>query len=281
MSVKKKILLAFDGSRYSEMALNFAIGLCKENGNQLTGIFVEDLSYLYMLTNIGSEPQAYEYPAALINDIEKEDMKVIGQSISAFKNKCSDAGINFNVHLDKGVPAGELIKESIYADLLLIGYQVYFSNMNERSNETLKDFLEGAHCPVWVVPESMHDIKEIIFTADDKGSSAWAIKQFMQIFGDVFKNKKATLLSARNNAGAEPENELLILDYLRLNFPDIRLEVRIGKAEEEIPRFAESVDSGMLVMGAYGRGFISRLFRKSAAEKIIATGTVPVFIAHR
>jgi len=281
MSIKKKILVAFDGSHYSGPVLDFAISLCKGNGNQLTGLFIEDLSYIYMLTNIGTEPQTFEYPTALLDDIEKEDLKAIDQNITLFKNKCAEAGINFNAHLDKGVPAAELVKESAFADILLIGYQTYFSNLNQASSETVQDFLKGSHCPVWVVPQVANDIHEIIFAYDGHESSVWAIKQFILLFGDNYKHKKATLLRIINNPGEDLGNEPLILDYLRLNFPAIEHEVRVGKPEVEIPQFAENMPGSLLIMGSYGRGFISRLFKKSAAEKVIESGSVPVFIAHR
>src|SRR5688500_18864155 len=98
----KKILAAFDGTKYSEGASKYAIELAKATDSMLVGIFVQDMRYLNF-----TYAYAWDQPFIDFNSIEtsqKEEKEKIDLNIKLFKGACEARGVHHKTHLDKGVP---------------------------------------------------------------------------------------------------------------------------------------------------------------------------------
>lgn len=61
----------------------------------------------------------------------------------------------------------------------------------------------------------------------------------------------------------------------------IMTTLAIGRAHLEIVRHAESIDAGMVVLGAHGGNFVRELFLGSTAEKVLRKHARPVLIVKR
>lgn len=61
----------------------------------------------------------------------------------------------------------------------------------------------------------------------------------------------------------------------------VKPTLAIGRAHLEIVRHAESIDAGMVVLGAHGGGFVRELFLGSTAEKVLRKHAHPVLIVKR
>jgi nucleotide-binding universal stress UspA family protein len=60
------------------------------------------------------------------------------------------------------------------------------------------------------------------------------------------------------------------------------LKVLAGDASEEIIDYLrDQVENVIVVLGAYGRGSISRMIHRSLADLLIAKLDTPLFIAHK
>ncbi|MEX0968036.1 MAG: universal stress protein [Bacteroidia bacterium] len=277
----KKILVAIDGSRYSETALDYALELNKREESLIIGIFIQDMSYVYMLANYGIEPQPYEYSYDIIQKVTDEDEKEIYGFIRAFNEKCRKAGVSFKVHLDRGVPAHEIVKESMFADLVVIGYQTFFGNISSAPDEgLLRDILQDAKCPVIVLPEAKKEVHHVIFAYDGKESSVFAIKQFSYLFTDLYRSGKFSFLTVLKDKDEKVKHEGLIREYLQAHFPSVQFLLRHGNPDEEISKYVAECEDCMLVMGAFGRSTLSRLFASSTAKSILHAKAIPAFIAH-
>src|SRR3954471_17401777 len=105
----KKILAAFDGTRYSEGASKYAIEIAKSTGSLLVGVFVQDMRYLNF-----TYAYAWDQPFIDYNSIEtsqKEEREKIDLNIKLFKDACAAQGVHHKIHLDKGVPLQALLDE--------------------------------------------------------------------------------------------------------------------------------------------------------------------------
>ncbi len=282
----KKILVAFDGSLYSESALNYAIGISKtEKGNIITGIFIEDLDYAYMFSNFGIDPTGYELSGeygGYVDELKQSQEEIIQQSREAFINRCEKSKVNYTTHYDEGVTALELVHESTFADLLIIGYQTYFSNTDAEGNQkVLKDILRDAKCPVLVVPETKKPIENIIFTYNGQDDSVYAIKHFTYLLKPNFENVNYQLLHVQESKGKVVINEDLIREYLHQHYPEINYQLLEGKPEKTIQEFTDSYPNALLVLGSFGKNALSRLLASSIGKEFLNQKSTPVFIAHR
>lgn len=57
---------------------------------------------------------------------------------------------------------------------------------------------------------------------------------------------------------------------------DVTTEIVIGHADEEILKFAQTVEADLIVMGTHGRKGIEKLFVGSTAEKVVRSSKIPV-----
>ena len=67
-------------------------------------------------------------------------------------------------------------------------------------------------------------------------------------------------------------------DFVAEHFPDVQVkaEVVVGYAAEEILSLAENEDADLIVMGTHGRKGIDRILFGSVAEKVVKNSTRPV-----
>ena len=72
--------------------------------------------------------------------------------------------------------------------------------------------------------------------------------------------------------------EKAMADFVAEHFPDVQVkaEVVVGYAAEEILSLAENEDADLIVMGTHGRKGIDRILFGSVAEKVVKNSSRPV-----
>ena len=77
-----------------------------------------------------------------------------------------------------------------------------------------------------------------------------------------------------------PDNRLME-EFMKRYLPKAEFIVLKGEAEETIAAYLkQQKDNALVVLGAYRRGRISRWFRQSMADFLMANTKFPLFIAH-
>ena len=274
----KKILVAFDGTVFSEGALNYAFHLSEDGGAMIVGVFIEDLSYVGYATLFGED--YFSFDPTLLEKMEHEAEGKINESIKKFETICRERAINCKVHLDKGVPVNELVRESLFADLIVIGYRTFFSNVAGEAS-FLKDILSDSQCPVVAVPENFQNIQSLVLTFDGRAHSVYAIKQFAQIFAGLSDKLQVTLLSIRKTKEEMLEYEDLMKEYLSIHYKNVTYETLTGQPDEAILNVAERMMNPLIVMGAFGRTGLSRFFSRSTASRLLKEQSLPIFVSHK
>ena len=70
-------------------------------------------------------------------------------------------------------------------------------------------------------------------------------------------------------------------EFLKRHFPGAAYTVIKGSPEVEIINYLKGEkDTSLVVLGAYRRGLVSRWFRPSMADGLMAGLKLPLFIAH-
>lgn len=203
--------------------------------------------------------------------------------ISLFEEKALQRKLRYKIHHDFEMTGYDIVKQSIYADLLVFSYNIFFNQEDNRPDSTfLYQLLKGCRCPVLILPALTEKIDNVIFTYDGKESSVFAIRMFSTLFSEQMKDKEVTILTVTPSAEEEIKNEKLLLELVKQHHSNVGVQLLEGtNISDEIISFAESVDNPLLVMGAYGRSHISNLFLPSVAKNILKTSRFPMFIAHK
>ncbi|MCQ6958754.1 universal stress protein [Mucilaginibacter aquariorum] len=275
----KKLMLAIEAERPDAQSLEFGIYLAQLTGSPLTGIFLEDLP--------GSSPGVkFAYGSVYVESINSGKQpeltykeKVAEENIRKFKAVCEAQGVKYQVHRDQNVPLDDLLSESRYADIIIAGPALFATEPLEAPAGMVKSLLAKAECPVIVAPHRTRPMDKVLFAFDGSPSALFAVKQFTYLF-PALSGADVTVLHADeeavfNEADKEKIYEYLTMHYSRITFKDLR-----GKAREELFDYCLREVNAVLVIGAYGRNWLSNLIRTSAADLVLKLNNLPVFITH-
>lgn len=277
----KTLVALEENAGFNNNVINICRDLfCDKNENLFVGLLVKDLSYITSLSAYVGEPALVDYmPYDLISDEDRKKAEVI----SVFEERIKKAGFKYQIYNDFRLTSRELIKQSTYADLMILSYQAFLNKTNKEPDTSLiYQILKGSRCPVMILPMNISNIDNIIFTYDGKESSVFAIRAFSNLFSKYTKDKEVSILTVMPSADEEIKNEKLLLDLVRQHYNNVGVQLLEGSnISDEISNFADSVENPLVVMGAYGRSHISNLLLPSVAKDILKKSRTPLFIAHR
>lgn len=273
----EKILLAMEGFKQNTYAIDFACYLAKLTGSRLTGVFLEGNAF-------GTGPEI----------VHKEDLEMVGevnddqlmtdpilQQVHRFREACVCREVPARVHRDRGVPLGDILKESRFSDLIVVDPETSFrKSEKEFPGQFIRDVLLAAECPVVVAPYSFDELDEVIFAYNGTSSSVFAIKQFTYLM-PVFHNKKAVVVNVHKTDGSAIEEQYKMKEWLSAHYQDVQFVNLTGDASDELFGYLLGKKDAIVVLGAYGRGILSRFLKPSHASLLLRTINLPIFIAHR
>ena len=243
---------------------------------------VKNMAYTPSLSTYFKNSTLDEYIPAGHGLLTEEDQAKT-EVISNFEKDAREAGLRYQIHNDFKITIAELVKQTTYADLLILSYQIFFNHItHEPDTSLLYQVLKGSRCPVLIIPDGMTSIKNIIFTYDSRESSVFAIRAFSGLFARSTKEKEVTILTVTPTAEEEIKNEGCLLNLVKQHYNNVGVQLLAGtRISDEIMNFAQGIENPLVVMGAYGRSTISNLIIPSVARSIIRHSNMPLFIAHR
>lgn len=273
----KKVILVFDGSNFSEGSFEFARKLNELQPVLLTGVFLPqaELGILWSYADGAGS-------SLLIPLLETSESELVQQNIQRFEKLCQANGIDYRVHKDfYDFVLTELKKESCYADLLILGSEKFYGNKGTKSpNDYLRTALHDVKCPVVLVPEKIDFPESIILAYDGSEDSVFAIKQFAYLFPEL-TNSQTLLVYANDDAEEDFPDKIQIEELSARHFSNLTMFKLDINPKKYFSIWIREKKSAMLVSGSYGRSGLSELFKKSFIKDVIATHSLPVFIAHK
>jgi hypothetical protein len=276
----KKISVAFDGLKFSNSTLNYAIEVAAGSKAFLSGVFLDDFLYhSYPVTDIYERAEIQRID---VRAIEQQDKNINQRSMERFESVCSKSQLAHVIHHNKSFAIDDLLKETIYSDLLVIGKNETFSHFKELVPTTfLRNLLVGTQCPVIVVPEEYRKTEKVILLYDGKPSSVFAIKMFNYMM-PWMRELKTEVVSVMDPKGSlELPDDPLIKEFVKCHYPDAEYTLLQGDPEIEIPAYLKNnCQNSLVVLGAYQRNQVSRWLKTSMADILIQILDMPLFIAH-
>jgi hypothetical protein len=277
----EKILLAIDAENLNVNTLDFACYVGSLTNSKITGIFLENTrnEKASAFTYLDGIP-ALDWEIDSRFEQTQIKQKRIDIQIGIFQNYCTKKGVRFEIHRDRGVPAKEMVYESRFADLMILDASTSFHKKLEGSpTEFARDILKDAECPVLIAPEKISGIDEVIFTYNGTKSSVFAIKQFTFSFPEL-ADKNAIVLQVNEEGKWTGPDKYNLKEWIQNHYSAIGFEALKGNTEDKLSEYLAGRKNAFVVMGAYGRSNLSRIFKPSQADALIKIMPHPIFIAH-
>jgi hypothetical protein len=277
----KKMLAAFDGLKFSTGTRDYAISLAKENDGHLVGLFLEDLAYhSYRIYDLVTEEGGGLDTRR--KRLDKKDSKIRATAVANFENSCKKAGIAYSIHKDRNIAIQELLRESIYADLIIIDGNETLSHHPENLPTTfIRHLLQDVQCPVLIVPNKYKPVDQLILLFDGEPSSVHAIKMMSYTLPSLITLPVEVVTVRTSDQEIHLPDNKLMTEFMKRHFPSATYTPLKGLAETEILKYLKKQKGHpMVVLGAYRRGKVSRWFRASMADILMKEVNFPFFIAH-
>ena len=277
----KKFLAAFDGLRFCESTMHYAIDFCRHANAHLVGVFLDD----FTRRSYGVLEVAQYHGAAMdqhMQELDEEDEAMRMQSAKRFQQACLQAGISFSIHHDQNIAIQELLHESIYADLLIIGRSETLTRFQEEApTRFIRELLNDVQCPVVLVPDTYRLLQKIILLYDGEPSSVHAARTFSYLL-EPFKHLDTEVLTIKpENDNVQLPDERLIKEFITQHFPLAEMIILKGDPETQIKNYLlREKKQALVVLGAYQRSRFSRVFKPSMADQALKAVNLPLFIAH-
>jgi nucleotide-binding universal stress UspA family protein len=273
----EKILLAMDGYSQNTYAIDFACYLARLTHSRLTGVFLEG-------TPEGGEPAITRLEElATVGQVSEVAYAAdpVLEHVHQFREACLCREVRAKVHRDRGVPVADILLESRFSDLIVVDPETSFRNTEKAfPGRFIRDVLLTAECPVLVSPYSFDSLDEVIFAYNGTSSSVFAIKQFTYLFPE-FKHKKAIVVNVCDGEVSAIEEQFKMKEWLSAHYEAVDFVLLKGDASDELFGYLLERKNAIVVLGAYGRGILSRFLRPSHASLLMRTINLPIFIAHR
>jgi nucleotide-binding universal stress UspA family protein len=275
--VLRSILVALDGSPWSESATTLAVEWAARFDARLVGLGVLDEPSIDRREPVPMG--AYEYKRhrdeTLLADAHR---RVVG-FLDDFRTRSAATRVTATVLEDIGDPARHILREAQRCDVVVLGRQTHFHfETQDRPDATLGQVLRTSPRPVVVVPRTLPEGGGIV-VAYGGGREAARTLQSFESLGIAAGEDVAVVTVHRERAEAEAV-AALAGDFLTAHGTRHQLcpiasttapaEVLLEEVRRRRP--------GLLVMGAHGHHPLRDLFATSVTRAVLAECPVPAFI---
>jgi len=277
----KSILVALDESPSSDSAKKLAVHLAKLYKASLSGIGILDEPWI-------AAPEAIPLGGAAFKvELDEQLLSTAKRHVTklekAFVDFCKTQGTSCSIIDTTGVPSYEIEHFLIEHDILIIGKDATFHlQFPETTSVSVKQLLKDNPRPIIATgPHLPHQESANVLVAFD-GTFASSRALHMAILMGIFQGKTVHIASVS-------ENEEEALDYVNIAAKlchnhgintHLHPLATSDKPAKALLNLIEGVTPSLLVVGAYGRGGLSRFFQGSCVEELLKSTDVPVFIFH-
>jgi nucleotide-binding universal stress UspA family protein len=282
ITVMEKVIVPINVSQFNKEVIEFACYITQLTGSGLTGLFLEDLQEDEVPVRKTIMGNPYIETIVAEDIVGNRNRKALcEQSMKLFRQICETREIKFSMLSKAGDPVDEVIAATRYADLLVMDAETTFGDIREPvPTRFTQEILEGSECPVAIAPYEFSGIMEIVFAFDGKASSVFAMKQFTYLFPEL-QNRTIRVLHVSEENSIEQEEKEKLKEFLELHYSNILFEELQGKPSDELFGYLLKRKEAFVVMGAFSRSLISKIFKRSTATLVLEAVNLPVFIAHK
>ncbi len=273
-SMIERILCATDGSEAAVAAERFAISLARRLDARLQGLTVVEDRWRHAFAG-GDGDLLPPSPAALDAFLKARAERASRR----FAERARAAGVEAACDVAEGRADDCIVARGDRSDLIVVGRDGYSrAHRSELVGPTTDAVLRKARRSVVVVPDGAPDAGGLLLAFDGSNGSHAAARLAVELStrlavpAHLFIDSKD---KGRSQARFD-EVRALLAD---LPLPGRETSSTLGRPDVKIVEAAQSLDTALIVMGAFGRNRISDYFVGSNASAVVRTSPRAVLLA--
>ena len=198
-----------------------------------------------------------------------------------FRERCRKAGVAVELIGDVASPHVQILLESQNHDIVLLGQRSGFEFGRERDpSQTVARIVQNCPRPVVVVPADSDGGESIVVAYDGSLQASRALWAFEA--SGLGRGARVHVLAVGADSQYATRHAERAIVFLASHGIDATPSVAVtsqSPAESIIER-VESLDAGLLVMGAYGQPVLREFFIGSVTRTLLNESPVPIFCFH-
>ena len=267
-AILQTIVVASDGSEYSEGAVREAIEWAKQYGSSLYSVCTAQVTLGQL-----------QYAADVVSEIDKAARR----TCEAVKTRAQNHGVKCEPIVHEGEePYQHIVAEAEqhHADAIIIGRRGHRGLMKMLMGSVTNLVIGHAPCKVLVVPRAGKlAAKHILVATDGSRHSEKAASEAIKLAGLT----KGSLIACGVVHGdidenIAQENVNRIKSLASAEGVNVETVVAKGVAYQEIVETAKTHGADMIVVGTHGKTGIKKLLMGSITERVVGTSDQTVMI---
>ncbi len=264
----EKLLVATDGSEYSEGAIREAIRLAKDCSSKLTALSV-------VITNL-------EFEVTMPQVVEKEEKKA-WEHLEAVRARAAKEGVACDIAVFHGdEPYQDIVRQASEnkVDMVIVGRHGRTGLLRLMMGSVAAKVVGHAPCKVLVVSPSAHvEFKNILVAVDGSDYGNAALREAVSI-----AKRRGSALSVLSVASSDAESGTaagIVRQAAELAAQEgvaIQSVTMIGKPHEAIVEMAKKNQADLIIVGSHGRRGMERLLMGSVTERVIGHTEMGVLV---
>lgn len=181
MDDHRRLLVALDGTRFSDAAVDLGLRWALDVGASLTGLAIVDEPAIRKPEAMSIGASHY---AVLAHERRlREASTAVDAILRAFETRCRDAGVPCGSLHAQGTPLEVILRESHRFDLVLMGARTYFEfATRETEDHVLDEVLRHAPRPIVATPDRLPAGGDILVAYDGSDAAARALQAFQILY---------------------------------------------------------------------------------------------------
>lgn len=269
----KSILVGLNGTQSSKAAAEHALRLAAETRAKILGLAVLDPAQVCPAESVplGAGEFKRVRDAALWQSANEHRERLLLD----FDQQCQAASVVAQTRKFDGDPAPALCANAQRVDLLVVGKKHTPEETGITSSATLQTILHHSPRPVLCVPTGTKPRQPILIAYDGSLPAARTVQLF--VASGLHANRPVHLLTSGDRAAeiAEPCREFLATHGIHAE-----QHLTTGTPAEQILQFADRLEVGLLVMGAYGQPRFREFLFGSTTATVLQRMGVPLYLYH-
>lgn len=252
----RKMIVAMDGSEFSQIAADYAFWLSNELDADLAGQHVVDprIVDLFIAPEFGEE-LGFSTAADTEEKVFKAVERIGSVILELFAKEAKNHGLDADTFLDVGHIVNEIVKRADKYDLLIVGHRGR-GNKETPSNLLLGSVAERivslSEGPVFVAVDPPDKVDQFLVAYDGSESSIGALLMAERLA--IETRKKLQAITVVSDPSHKQEAEYIIEQsepYLKNYAEKDVFQLKEGTHTQTLVDYAKESNS-ILVMGAYG-----------------------------
>jgi nucleotide-binding universal stress UspA family protein len=276
----KSILLAVDGSVYTDAVVAHGVSLAKQLDAFLRVCSVVDIRIYEWVLNTGGEGYMPVIPSNVFHD---ESYKFHSERadglIATLSKKLEESGVRFETGKVEGSPVEVICDISRQVDLVIMGARGDYARWGDRLlGATLEPVSHQIHSPLMIVDKKYIDFKRITCAYDRSVSSADSLR--LSAYLATKLNMPLEVLTINEDETERKETLEEARTYLKAYEINTKFRHEAGDVVRTISESSEqAAEPTLLMMGSYGHSRIREAILGSTTLQVMRKAAKPLLLS--